>query len=82
MTDPHHVLAYRRAAELRVEGRGAGELRGGDFRQLAEAAQGFIGQVAIVGLDGLQQPDGGLLAAALLGYYLVYEREVDGGRGC
>ena len=75
------VLTDGRAAELPVKGRGSGDLRGRDVGNLAQAPQGFVRQVAVVGLYGLQQRDGGLAVAADARYGFVHEREVDGLRG-
>ena len=46
--------------------------------QLAQPAQGFVGKVAIVALDGLQQDDRSLFAAPLFGYDLIDEGKIDG----
>ena len=75
----HHVFADGRAAELAVEGRRAGHLRGRNFSQLAEAVEGFVGKIAVVGLDGLEEDDGRFFAASFPGDELVYQGEVKRG---
>jgi len=38
-----------------------------DFREFAEAADGFVGEVSVVFLDGLKEGYGVFLAAAVVG---------------
>ena len=77
VADPHHVASHRRAAELRVEAGRAGDLRRGDLGPLADAPQRLVGQVAVVGLDRLEDRDRRLPAAAEAGHELVDEGQVD-----
>jgi hypothetical protein len=67
MADADQMFAHRRTAELAVEGGGPGNLGRRDAGDVAETAQRFIGKVAVVGLDGCEERDGGLFAAAVQG---------------
>jgi len=48
------MLADRLMAELRVEGGYAGDLRWSDLSDITDAPQGFLGEVAVVMLEGLE----------------------------
>ena len=74
MADAHDMFADRRAAEPRIERRHARDFGGSDFGEFAEAAQSFVGQIAIVGLNSLQQRDGGFFGSACLGDSVFDER--------
>jgi len=58
------VLAHGLSAELGVEGGDALEAGGRDVGPLGDPPQRRLRQVAVRLLDGLEQGDGGLLAAA------------------
>ncbi len=77
VADLDDVLPDRRAAELGVEGRRTGDLGGRDVREFAHAPESFVGQVAVVLLDGVQKGDGGLARAAEAGDGIVHEGELD-----
>ncbi len=82
MADADDVVADGRAAEAGIERRRAGDLGGGDLGELADAGEGFIGQVAVVGLDGLEDGHGGGGGAAFGGAELIDKGQVERRRGC
>jgi len=76
MADAHHVLTNGRAPEPGIKRRCARDLGGRDFREFAYAEESFIGQIAVVGLDGLEEQDRRLSPAAEPRNRLVHKGEV------
>ncbi len=77
VADLDYVLADGCVAELRIERRHARELGRRDVRVLADVAQGGGGEIAVVGLHGLQDGDDGGPISAGMRDDLINRRQVD-----